>query len=115
MYFCSVSAASCLASCKSSCRRRSEESWLTSVFSFEKDGVLKVTVGDTTFNGTYSSEGSELTYNYKVLLKENTDLRDELEYQIREHYNILNGMKKPKVKKCSNDVEIDPETGEVIE
>ena len=44
-----------------------------SVFSFEKDGVLKVTVGDTTFNGTYSSEGSELTYNYKVLLKENTD------------------------------------------
>jgi hypothetical protein len=44
-----------------------------SVFSFEKDGVLKVTVGDTTFNGTYSSEGSELTYKYKGLLKENTD------------------------------------------
>lgn len=44
-----------------------------SVFSFEKDGVLKVTMGDTTFNGTYSSEGSELTYKYKGLLTENTD------------------------------------------
>lgn len=44
-----------------------------SVFSFEKDGVLKVTMGDITINGTYSSEGHELTYSYKVLFTENTD------------------------------------------
>ena len=48
-----------------------------SVFSFEKDGVLKVTgevLGvSTTVSGTYSSEGHELTYSYKVLLTENTD------------------------------------------
>jgi hypothetical protein len=30
------------------------------------------------------------------MLKENSELRDELEYKIREHYDILNGMKKPK-------------------
>ena len=32
-----------------------------SVFSFEKDGVLSTTVP-----GTYSSEGHELTYSYKL-------------------------------------------------
>lgn len=41
-----------------------------SVFSFEKDGVLKVTgqglLGETTVTGTYSSEGYELTYSYEL-------------------------------------------------
>lgn len=41
-----------------------------SVFSFEKEGVLKVTgevLGlSTTVSGTYSSEGHELTYSYKL-------------------------------------------------
>ena len=65
------------------------------------------------YNGEKIGQGKE---NVKVLLKENKDLRDELEYKIREHYNILNGMKKPKSsKKSVKDVEIDPETGEVIE
>ena len=63
------------------------------------------------YNGEKVGQGKE---NVKALLRENTDLRDELEYKIREHYNILNGMKKPKTKK-GKDVEIDPETGEVIE
>ena len=55
--------------------------------------------------------------NVKALLREDTDLRDELEYKIREHFNILNDMKKPKRKKTTkvNGVEIDEETGEVIE
>lgn len=42
-----------------------------SVFSFEKDGVLKVTgqglLGETTITGTYSSEGNELTYEYNLI------------------------------------------------
>ena len=63
------------------------------------------------YNGEKVGQGKE---NVKALLRENTDLRDELEYKIREHYNILNGMKKPKIKK-GKEVEIDPETGEVIE
>lgn len=42
-----------------------------SVFSFEKDGVLKVT-GEVlgfseTVTGTYSSEGNELTYEYNLI------------------------------------------------
>ena len=64
------------------------------------------------YNGEKIGQGKE---NVKAYLKDNPDLRDELEYRIREHYNILNGMKKPKMKKSSKDVEIDPETGEVIE
>lgn len=64
------------------------------------------------YNGEKIGQGKE---NVKAYLKDNPDLRDELEYRIREHYNILNGMKKPKMKKGSKDVEIDPETGEVIE
>ena len=65
------------------------------------------------YNGEKIGQGKE---NVKALLKENKDLCNELEYKIREHYNILNGMKKPKVtKKSAKDVEIDPETGEVIE
>ena len=64
------------------------------------------------YNGEKIGQGKE---NVKAYLKDNPDLRDELEYRIREYYNILNGMKKPKMKKSSKDVEIDPETGEVIE
>ena len=75
-------------------------------------GVLDKSGAWYSYNGEKVGQGKE---NVKALLKENTDLRDELEYQIREHYNILNGMKKPKTKKSSKGVEIDPETGEVIE
>ena len=68
------------------------------------------------YNGEKIGQGKE---NVKLLLKENTDLRDELEYKIREHYNILNGMKKPKGSKKTitkeDDIKIDPETGEVLE
>ena len=68
------------------------------------------------YNGEKIGQGKE---NVKLLLKENTDLRDELEYKIREHYNILNGMKKPKGSKKAitkeDDIKIDPETGEVLE
>ena len=67
------------------------------------------------YQGEKIGQGKE---NVKALLKENTALRDELEYKIREHYGILNGMKKPKeasVSKKSEEVEIDPETGEVLE
>ena len=64
------------------------------------------------YNGEKIGQGKE---NVKALLKENKDLCNELEYKIREHYNILNGMKKPKASKKAKDVEIDPETGEVIE
>lgn len=68
------------------------------------------------YNGEKIGQGKE---NVKLLLKENTDLRDELEYKIREHYNILNGMKKPKGSKKmitkEDDIKIDPETGEVLE
>ncbi|MBQ8659749.1 MAG: recombinase RecA [Bacilli bacterium] len=48
------------------------------------------------YNGEKVGQGKE---NVKALLRENTGLRDELEYKIREHYDILNGMKKPTVKK----------------
>ena len=75
-------------------------------------GVLDKSGAWYSYNGEKVGQGKE---NVKALLKENTDLRDELEYKIREHYNIVNGMKKPKAKKSSKDVEIDPETGEVIE
>ena len=64
------------------------------------------------YNEEKIGQGKE---NVKALLKENKDLCNELEYKIREHYNILNGMKKPKASKKAKDVEIDPETGEVIE
>ncbi len=65
------------------------------------------------YNGDKIGQGKE---NVKAYLRENSDLRDELEYKIREHFGILNGMKKPTFKKnSSKDVEIDPVTGEVIE
>ena len=66
------------------------------------------------YQGEKVGQGKE---NVKALLKENTGLRDELEYKIREHYGILNGMEKPKKAslKDTSDVKIDPETGEVLE
>ena len=66
------------------------------------------------YQGEKVGQGKE---NVKALLRENTSLRDELEYKIREHYGILNGMKKPAKASISdtNDVKIDPETGEVLE
>jgi len=66
------------------------------------------------YAGEKIGQGKE---NVKALLKENTGLRDELEYKIREHYGILNGMKKPKGVSLSkaDDIKIDPETGEVLE
>ena len=48
------------------------------------------------YNGEKVGQGKE---NVKALLKENHELRDELEYKIREHYGILNDMKKPANKK----------------
>ena len=45
------------------------------------------------YKGEKIGQGKE---NVKAMLKENSELRDELEYKIREHYDILNGMKKPK-------------------
>ena len=68
------------------------------------------------YNGEKIGQGKE---NVKLLLKENTNLRDELEYKIREHYGIINDMKKPKAVKKDivkdDEVKIDPETGEVLE
>ena len=60
----------------------------------------------------YTHWGKENVKNY---LRENPELRDELEYKIREHFDILNGMKKPTSKKKKENVVINPETGEVIE
>lgn len=68
------------------------------------------------YNGEKIGQGKE---NVKLLLKENTNLRDELEYKIREHYGIINDMKKPKAVKKDvvkdDEVKIDLETGEVLE
>ncbi len=63
------------------------------------------------YNGEKVGQGKE---NVKTYLKENAAFCKELEYQIREHYDILNGMKKPTAKKTKS-VEINEETGEVIE
>ena len=64
------------------------------------------------YNGEKVGQGKENVKNY---LRENPDLRDEIEYKIREHFDILNGMKKPNPKKRKENVVINPETGEVIE
>ena len=64
------------------------------------------------YNGEKVGQGKENVKNY---LRENPDLRDEIEYKIREHFDILNGMKKPNPKKRKENVVINSETGEVIE
>ena len=66
----------------------------------------------SSYNGEKVGQGKENVKNY---LRENPDLRDEIEYKIREHFDILNGMKKPNPKKRKENVVINPETGEVIE
>ena len=76
-------------------------------------GILEKSGAWYSYNEEKIGQGKE---NVKALLKDNKELTYELEYKIREHYNILNGMKKPKAsKKSVKDIEIDPETGEVIE
>ncbi|HAB66806.1 MAG TPA: recombinase RecA [Firmicutes bacterium] len=67
------------------------------------------------YNGEKIGQGKE---NVKAYLKDNPDICNELEYKIREHYDILTDEDK-KEKKSTNKkkeakVEIDPETGEVI-
>ena len=76
-------------------------------------GLLEKSGAWYAYNGEKIGQGRE---NVKLLLKENTDLRDELEEKIREHFGIGKGStsvekgtsktKKPK---------IDPDTGEVLE
>jgi recombination protein RecA len=61
------------------------------------------------YNGEKVGQGKE---NVKLLLKENTDLRDELEYKIREHYDIL---PEGSEKKTKSKPKINEETGEVEE
>ena len=78
-------------------------------------GILDKTGAWYAYNGEKLGQGKE---NVKELLKQNTKLADELELKIRKHYDILGDMKKPKASKKTtkvDDVEIDPETGEVIE
>ena len=61
------------------------------------------------YQGEKIGQGKE---NVKLLLKENTDLRDELEYKIREHYGIL---PEGTEKKTKSKPKINEETGEVEE
>lgn len=75
-------------------------------------GVLEKSGAWYSYNGEKVGQGKE---NVKALLKDTPELKEELEYKIREHYDILNGMKKPANKKKTDKVEIDPETGEVLE
>ena len=52
------------------------------------------------YNGEKIGQGKENVKNY---LREHTDVRDDLEYKVREHYNILGNMKKIAGKKASSD------------
>ncbi len=74
-------------------------------------GALEKSGAWYSYNGDKVGQGKE---NVKAFLKDNPELSNELEYAIREHYDILNGMKKPAGKK-EKKIEIDPETGEVLE
>ena len=51
------------------------------------------------YNGEKIGQGKE---NVKALLRENTDLRDELEYKIREHFDILTDSDKNSKKKTKD-------------
>ena len=65
------------------------------------------------YNGEKIGQGRE---NVKEYLKENPDIKEEIEQKIREHYGILNNAGDKATKKGkTKEVEIDPETGEVIE
>jgi recombination protein RecA len=48
-------------------------------------GILEKTGAWFSYNGEKLGQGKE---NVKLLLKENTKLRDEIEKKIREYYNI---------------------------
>lgn len=63
------------------------------------------------YNGEKVGQGKE---NVKQFLKDNPSICEELEYKIREHYNIVNDMKKPSAKKAK-EVKVDELTGEVTE
>ena len=76
-------------------------------------GLLEKSGAWYAYNGEKIGQGRE---NVKILLKENTDLRDELEYKIREHFGILNGSEKaPTSGAKTKKPKIDPDTGEVLE
>jgi recombination protein RecA len=65
------------------------------------------------YNGEKIGQGRE---NVKEYLKENPDVKEEIENRIREHYGILNGDEESTIKKSKKSrPEIDPETGEVLE
>ena len=72
-------------------------------------GILEKSGAWYSYNGEKIGQGKE---NVKLLLKENTDLRDELEGKIREHYGILTNEVEKKAKKAPK---INEETGEVEE
>ena len=72
-------------------------------------GVLEKSGAWYSYQGEKVGQGKE---NVKLLLKENTDLRDELEYKIREHYGIL---PEGSEKKTKSKPKINEETGEVEE
>jgi len=55
-------------------------------------GVLDKSGAWYSYNGEKIGQGRE---NVKELLNNNPDLKKELEYKIREHFDILNGMEKP--------------------
>ncbi len=72
-------------------------------------GILEKSGAWYAYNGEKIGQGKE---NVKLLLKENTDLRDELESKIREHYGILTNEVE---KKAKSKPKINEETGEVEE
>ena len=75
-------------------------------------GLLEKSGAWYSYNGEKIGQGRE---NVKLVLKENEELKDELEYKIREHFGILAGMKKPAGVKPGKGVKVDPDTGEVLE
>ncbi len=68
-------------------------------------GVIDKSGAWYSYNGEKIGQGKE---NVKNLLKENPEIAEEIEYQVREHYDIVGEMKKPaakKTKKSSEDEE----------
>ena len=72
-------------------------------------GILEKSGAWYSYNGEKVGQGKE---NVKLLLKENSDLKEELEYKIREHYGIL---PEGTEKKTKSKPKINEETGEVEE
>ena len=68
-------------------------------------GVIDKSGAWYSYNGEKIGQGKE---NVKNLLKESPEIAEEIEYQVREHYDIVGEMKKPaakKTKKSSEDEE----------